>query len=106
MLALTAWVAPSSAASASRVSFTSTATTVVAPATFAAITEARPTDPVPNTASDSPGRTRSEFSTAPAPVCSPHPSGPASSNGMSSGIRTVLRSEARANRANDDWPKK
>jgi len=58
---------------------------VVAPATFAAITAARPTDSVlEDTASDPPGRTRNEFrgSTAPAPRASRRRS---SINGQSSG---------------------
>jgi hypothetical protein len=48
----------------------------------------------------------SELSTAPAPVCSPHPSGPSSSTGTSSATFTVLRSFAIEYVANDDWPKK
>ncbi len=46
-----------------------------APATLAAITAASPTEPEPNTAKDCPGRSLSAFSTAPAPVWMPQPSG-------------------------------
>ncbi len=64
-LPLTISVAPSSAASASRVSLTSTAMIREAPTIRAAITAARPTEPMPNTASTFPGSILSAFITAP-----------------------------------------
>ena len=46
------------------------------------------------------------FSTAPAPVCRPQPSGPSSSSGASAGTGTTERAATTAWVANDDWPKK
>ena len=53
-----------------------------------------------------PGRSASEFSTAPAPVMMPQPSGPTMSSGAESGTFTTLRSRARAYVAKDDCAKK
>ena len=82
----------------------STPTIVVAPAAAAAMIPDSPTAPVPYTATLSPARTPSTFSTEPAPVCTPHPSGPISSTGRSASIRTTLCTEASAWLANDDCP--
>jgi len=46
------------------------------------------------------------FSTAPAPVWSPQPSGAATSSGIDPSSRTTLRSFATAWVAKLDWPKK
>ena len=62
------WVAPSSCANARRAGLMSMATIVVQPMTRAAMIALNPTDPVPKTASDEPGRTAKLFITAPAPV--------------------------------------
>ncbi|WP_395347466.1 hypothetical protein [Variovorax sp. UC122_21] len=45
---------------------------------------------------ESPACGRSELMTAPAPVCTPQPSGPMISSGTSDGIFTTLRSVPRA----------
>ena len=58
------------------------------------------------TATVLPGFTSSTFSTAPAPVCTPQPSGAAVANEMSPGRRTNVRARAIACVASDDWPKK
>src|SRR5919197_675473 len=73
---LIVWVAPSSRASASRLSCTSTALIGSQPATLAAIRPDRPTAPTPNTAKESPGLGCMLLNTAPAPVCPLPPRGP------------------------------
>ncbi len=79
---------------------------VVSPRAAAAMSAERPTEPPPVISSDEPGGQFRELSTAPAPVWTPQPSGPASSSGTPSGIFTTLTSWANAWVANDDWPKK
>ena len=76
---------------------------VSAPATTAAITADSPTAPAPNTTSDDPGCTSRATSTDPAPVCTPHPSGPSFSIGRSGSTLTVFRSLAMQWVANEDW---
>ena len=64
---------------------------VVAPASRAAMTAQRPTEPAPKTATDEPGGTRRTSRTVPAPVCTPQASGPAMRRSTSSGTFTTLR---------------
>ena len=90
------WVAPNSRASSSRDARRLTAMIVVAPASRAAMIAQRPTDPAPNTAIEEPGGTRSTSRTVPAPVCTPHASGPATRRSTSSGTCTTLRAETTA----------
>ena len=71
-----------------------------------AMTALMPTDPTPNTASVLPSRTSRTLSTAPAPVCTPHPSGAKSARSVSGGTFTRLERWTRAWRANELWPKK
>ena len=68
----------------------------------AAMTAAIPTAPRPNTAIDEPDSGCRTRRTVPAPVASPHPSGPASSTGTPGGRRTTLRSVATTSDENDD----
>ncbi|MEV0640986.1 hypothetical protein AB0I77_39915 [Streptomyces sp. NPDC050619] len=82
------------------------ATTVVQPATTAAMTALMPTGPAPKTAMLLPAAGLSELRTPPAPVCMPQPSGPSSSRGAARSTFTTLRSVARAYVAKDDCPKK
>ena len=103
---LIVWVAPSARANASRSSTTSIAKIFEAPAILAAMTAARPTAPTPNMAMDWPARTPREFSTAPAPVCNPHPNGPSNSSVASLRTLMALRSLAMAWVAKELWPKK
>lgn len=73
---------------------------------LAAITAASPTGPAPNTTRLLPGGAANTPSTAPAPVCSPQPSGPSSSSGASSRTFTTLRRWATTWSPKEDWPKK
>ena len=66
------------------------------PQSCAAITALRPTVPAPKIAMDVPASGRRELMTAPAPVCTPQPSGPNNQNGASRLTLTVLRSRASA----------
>jgi hypothetical protein len=84
----------------------STATIVVAPVIVAAMIAARPTVPVPNTATAAPAGGRSALRIAPAPVWTPQPNGAMSSKAMSSSSLTTLRSVAMQWVAKQDWPKK
>lgn len=95
-------VAPSSAAGCSRARLRSTATTVAAPATWAAITADRPTLPAPNTTTLSPRSTPRATRIDPAPVSTPHPSGPSNSSGIVGSTLTTLRAAAITWLANDD----
>ena len=61
----------------------------VAPATRPAMIAPSPTEPAPKTASDAPGLTPSVYSTDPAPVGTPQPSGASSSSGRSPGTSTA-----------------
>ena len=101
-----ACVAPNSRASARRAGSTSTAMIGAQPASLAAITADRPTDPTPNTARLDPAGQARVLNTAPAPVWMPQPSGPASSSGSASGMRSTLRSVASAWVAKEDCWKK
>lgn len=72
------------------------------PATTAAMTALSPTAPAPNTAMVLPSSGEREFSTPPAPVWMPQPSGPNSSSGTDGSTLTTLRSVATAYVANED----
>jgi hypothetical protein len=85
-------VAPSSAASWRRLATGSTATIVPTPEAKAAITADSPTPPAPNTTSDDSGGGASTFSTVPAPVCTPQPSGAATARSISSPTTTTFDS--------------
>ena len=100
-----AWVAPSSRASWRLAATGSTATMVTAPATCAAITEARPTPPSPKTATDWPGRTAAVLSTAPAPVSTAQPKSAAVWSGTSAGMTTADSRATTAWRANPEMPR-
>src|ERR687897_2002691 len=80
---LTVWVAPNRLAQSSFRSSTSTATIVLAPASFAPAIAASPTPPQPNTATDSPRRTAPVLIAAPTPAITPQPSRPAAVAGAS-----------------------
>jgi hypothetical protein len=71
----------------------------------AAITEARPTAPVPKTARVLPGAGASTFHTVPKPVSTPQPSGASTVRSASSSTRTTLASSAKAYSAKEEWPK-
>ena len=58
---------------------------------LAAAIALKPTAPAPNTAIDVPAWGRREFSTAPAPVWMPHPSGPTSRRSTSGSTRITPR---------------
>ena len=60
------------------------------PTAFAAIKAPIPTAPSPKMMIPSPALASSTLSTLPAPVWKPHPSGPSSSSGRSSGTLTAL----------------
>jgi len=85
---------PSSAASSSLASFRSTATIVVAPDGIRRHYRGEADRTGADTATDSPAFTRSEFSTAPAPVCNPHPRVLRVPAARPVAIRTVFRSES------------
>ena len=72
----------------------------------APITAASPTGPAPSTTSVDPGLHAIELITAPAPVCSPHPSGPSRLMSSADSTLTTLRRWAIACVAKDDWLKK
>ena len=97
-------VAPSSRASSNRLGCASTATIVTAPTARAAMTAARPTLPVPKTATVSPSVTASAVMIEPAPVCTLQPSGPSRCRGSVGSTVTALRGLASACVANDDCP--
>ena len=95
-------VAPSSRASFRFASTGSTATIGYALATEAAITEARPTPPSPNTATDWPGRTVAVLRTAPAPVSTAQPKSAAVRNGTSGGTTTMPAGSSSTGADDDD----
>ena len=64
-----------------------------------------PTAPAPNTTTESEALGFSTLRTPPAPVCTPHAMGEATSHGRSSGRRTTFASRARAWVAQEDWPR-
>ncbi len=102
-------VAPIRRARSSREPTRSTAMTSVAGVSRAAMTAASPTAPAPVMAIVLPALGRKTFSTAPAPVCRPQPSGASTASSsavVAGGSTTTLRSSTSASRANEDWPKK
>ena len=100
-------VAPRSIASARRAVIGSTTMIRAHPRILPAITAARPTGPAPKIASVLPAPQSSERITAPAPVWSPHASGPRVARSSPAGsILTTLRAGATAKLAKEDWPKK
>src|SRR4051812_44389480 len=77
----TVWVAPKPRAHSSFRSSTSTATIVVAPASFEPAIAASPTPPQPKTATESPRETPPVLIAAPTPAMIPQPSRPAAVGG-------------------------
>jgi hypothetical protein len=65
-----------------------------------------PTPPVPKSAMDDPAGGLSLFSTAPAPVWMPHPSGPSRCIGAAGSTFTTDRSDTFETVEKDDCPKK
>ena len=73
---------------------------------MAAMTALNPSAPAPVITTDVPGCTSRVFKIAPAPVCTPHPSGPIIERSYAG---STLTTDVRATTewlANDDWPKK
>src|SRR5208282_4216890 len=91
---------------ARRPAFGSTTMILAHPCTAPAMAALKPTPPPPETTRDEPALARKAFMTAPAPVCTPQPSGPSSSNGASDRTLTTLRSLATEYAAKEDCPKK
>lgn len=82
------WVAPNSSAFSRLNATGSTATMFRAPAWSAPCTAFDPTPPTPKITTVSPARTPAAYTEVPQPVGTPQPVSAATSNGMSSSIRT------------------
>ena len=78
------------------------ATIVVASRILAAMIAARPTAPVPMTASESPEEIFRTLRTAPTPVNTPHGKAASTGKGMSDGASTSERAGTTARVANED----
>ncbi len=80
----------------------STATISPAPATAAAWTMFRPTPPQPTTATESPGRTRAVFSTAPKAVMTAQPMSAISLSGRDGSMGIAVCAGTTVRSPNDD----